>query len=139
MIENAAASVENTGEKTAPVRAILLVEDNPFDTVLIQGQLRKLWPESTVVSVGSLREAYEAYKNRNFDMILLDLNLPDSYGPQMVSQMRDFYKNVPIIVITGIASNITVHEALKLGANNVVPKAQIMDEDFANILEQNAA
>jgi ActR/RegA family two-component response regulator len=72
-------------------------------------------------------------------MVVLDLNLPDTIGPNSVAEMRNFNRSTPIIVLTGMLTSITADEALKQGANNIYPKAQIMDNDFFNILEQNAA
>lgn len=116
---------------------ILLVEDNAADLVLIKRQLEKFWPDCTVMPVRSIEEAYSTYKNNDFDLMLLDLNLPDGYGPQTVQEVRRFNKRVPIVVVTGMGANITVYEALKLGANNVVLKSQILQDDFKEVLSQN--
>lgn len=89
------------------------------------------------MAVQSLQKAYETYRNHQVDLTLLDLNLPDGYGALTVKEMRKFNKSVPIIVVTGFGTNMTVYDALKMGANNVVLKSQITDPDFVNILEQN--
>lgn len=116
---------------------ILIVEDETPDQVLLKKRLEEIWPNSKTLAVKSLQEAYDVYKKNNFDLVLLDLNLPDGYGPSTVQEVRKFNKSVPVIVITGLGTNLTVDETLKLGANNVVLKSQIMNEDFANILQQN--
>jgi ActR/RegA family two-component response regulator len=51
--------------------------------------------------------------------------------------MREFNKTVPIIVLTGMGNDVTVSEALKYGANHFALKAQILEDDFADILEQH--
>lgn len=116
---------------------VLIVEDDEADALLLQRQLRLIWPDSKVLAVKSLRDAYEVYRKNNVDLFLLDLNLPDGYGPQTVHEVRKFSKQIPIVVVTGLGNSITVSEALRLGANNVVLKSQIMDPDFADILQQN--
>lgn len=116
---------------------VLIVEDDEADMLLLQRQLRQIWPDSKVLAVRSLRDAYEAYRKNNVDLFLLDLNLPDGYGPQTVHEVRKLSKQIPIVVVTGLGNSITVSEALRLGANNVVLKSQIMDPDFADILQQN--
>ena len=89
--------------------------------------------------VVSLKAAYDAFKAQSFDMVILDLNLTDTVGPNTVGEMRKFNKATPIIVLTGMLNSVTADESLKQGANNIYAKAQIMDEDFLDILEQNAA
>lgn len=117
---------------------ILIVEDQTPDQVLLENQLKTLWPDCRIVPVKSLYEAYNACRKNNFDMVLLDLNLPDGFGPSSVKEIRRVDRNVPIVVITGAMSNITIYEALKNGANNIVSKKQMMENDFLDILKQNS-
>ena len=41
-------------------------------------------------------QAYEEYKRHNFNLVLLDLNLPDGFGPASVAEVRRFNKSVPM-------------------------------------------
>ncbi len=116
---------------------ILLVDDDTLDLLLVELKLKQLWPDCTVVPVRSMRQAYNEYKRRDFDIVLLDLNLPDTEGPETVEEMRKFNRTVPIIVVTGLITEHTVNQSLRNGANNVYPKAQISNEDFRNVLQQN--
>lgn len=123
-------------DEKAP-HSILLVEDDAPDAALVKHKVQKLWPDCEIIPVKSLEKAQEEYQKQDVDMVLLDLNLPDGFGPQTVTDARKFV-TVPIVVITGMVTNITVDEALKNGANNVVPKKDLTGDDFVNILEQNA-
>lgn len=118
-------------------QTILIVEDEKDDFWVAEKEIQKILPSSNVINVQSLRDAQRILSQQDFDMVLLDLNLPDGLGPTSVETIRKIDKKIPIIVLTGLATNFTVDEALKLGANNVVPKDDISDEDFVNILEQN--
>lgn len=122
----------------AESKTILLVEDDAPDVVLTKKSIQNLWPDATIIPVQSLGEAYEEYKQNNFDLVLLDLNLPDAYGANTVQEMRRFNKTVPIVVVTGLASDEIVNGAIKLGANHVILKSQVMTEDFVDVLEQHA-
>ncbi|MFK7839385.1 MAG: response regulator [Bdellovibrionales bacterium] len=82
---------------------ILLVEDCAADTVLTKCRVRDLWPDSKVVPVRSLEDAYKTYAEHNFNLVLLDLNLPDSHGAETVKEIRNFNQKVPIVVLTGLA------------------------------------
>lgn len=116
---------------------ILIVDDNNTDTLILSERVHSLYPDHGVLSAGSVREAHKLLQNYSFSLVLLDLNLPDGFGPQTVKEIRQVVPKTPIIVVTGMVTNITVNEALKLGANNVVSKFGIPDEDFQNILDQN--
>jgi two-component system sensor histidine kinase UhpB len=127
----------NLKEKTSPT--ILVVEDNAPDRALVNRKIRELWPDCNIESASSLSAAYKALHLQDFDMVVLDLNLPDTMGPNTVSEIRKLDSSIPIIVLTGMLSSITADESLRLGANNIYSKAQLMDDDFLNVLEQNAA
>lgn len=118
-------------------KTILLVEDDAPDLMLAKKSIENLWPDATIVPVQSLGEAYEEYKKNNFDLVLLDLNLPDAYGANTVQEMRRFNKTVPIVVITGLTNDDVVNGAIKLGANHVMLKSQVMTQEFVNVLEQH--
>jgi len=128
---------DNTDQPPINDYTILLVEDEAPDLILAKNRVKNIWPNAKVVPVRSIGEAYETYAKHEFDLVLLDLNLPDAHGPATVREMRNFNKKVPIVVLTGMGTNMTVCEALKLGANHVALKSQMLDDDFKNILEQH--
>ena len=116
---------------------ILLIEDDPADSILIKEQLHALSPHAEVEAAKSLKEGLIAYHNRKPDLILLDLNLPDGMGPRSVLEIRRYCKTTPIIVLTGIAPDVTKEEAKKNGANAVLQKTALTkDERFKQILSQ---
>jgi DNA-binding response OmpR family regulator len=117
-------------------RNILIVEDENSDAALLSIHVGGLYPDYSIMSAVSVSAAYEIFKEHTFSMILLDLNLPDGHGPQTVKEVRRYNKATPIIVVTGMGTDMTVNESLKLGANDVVFKSQISDEDFRNTLNQ---
>ena len=64
---------------------VLLVEDNPGDAELVRKSLTDArGPPFDLVAVDTLDDALEAGRNRPFDVVLLDLNLPDSDGVETV-------------------------------------------------------
>jgi len=130
-------TADNTLEQTSGKYKILLVEDNAADMYLTQLKIMEIWPTCEVIPVVSIGDAYEKFKNNAFDLVILDLNLPDGFGPQSVAEVRRFNENVPIVVLTGTETDFTVSQALKLGANHVAVKSQLIDEDFKNIVQQH--
>ena len=88
---------------------ILIVEDNEFDLMLTVRILEKTNPSVEVTRAGTFSEAIEAIQNSNFDLVLLDLNLPDSRGRETVTRfVQANSDNVPIIVLSG--QEVSVNE-----------------------------
>ncbi len=102
------------------VRALLL-EDEPADRTLILEALRA--QEVEVAGVfGALDDLIAALDTQDGspDLVLADLNLPDSYGVFTVEALRDARPNLPIVVITGDVT--AAANAIRAGADEVVTK-----------------
>lgn len=115
-------------------RRILLVEDNRTDSILIQYKLESMLPNAQIMVVATIHEAYKAYKEHDFDLILLDLNLPDTFGANAVSQIKRFSRDAPIVVLTGYANPVTIDDVMSQGADHVSQKAELMSPEFENTI-----
>lgn len=113
---------------------VMIVEDDESDLFLLTRMLRKIYPDVQVMAASCVQDAYSVYMKSPLDLILLDLNLPDGYGPSTVREVRRFNRVVPIVVVTGLGTHLTILEALKNGANDVLLKAKITDGDFSDTL-----
>ena len=105
-----------------PIR-ILLVEDSRSDAallnaVLLEGQQARF---SVDVAV-TLQEAMERIAARNVDVVLLDLALPDSFGPDTLSQVVAADPALPVIILTGLYSEYLARDAVKQGAQDYLLK-----------------
>ncbi len=105
---------------------ILLIEDNPGDARLIKELLNQvtsfnfdLWNAET------LSDGLKFIEERKFDVILLDLKLPDSDGFETILRTREKVKNIPIIVITGLNDDILARKAVQTGAQDYLIKGEI--------------
>ena len=67
-------------------------------------------------------EAVQAVKNADYDLILMDWNMPNMLGIDAVKEIRALGTKVPIIMVTTEAEKSRVVEALKAGANNYLIK-----------------
>ncbi len=109
---------------TAVVK-ILLVEDSPSDAEVLQemlhqtglGRFEFTWVERLDQSLARLRE--EA-----FDVLLLDLSLPDSTGPDTFLRARNAASQVPIVVLTGGADEDLGLEAVRHGVQDYLVKGR---------------
>jgi PAS domain S-box-containing protein len=83
--------------------SILVVEDNPGDVVLIEDYLLEQIIEPRIVNTGSFKEAFSMLSDENshFDVILLDLTLPDESGQLLIDKMLQVAQECPIIILTG--------------------------------------
>jgi PAS domain S-box-containing protein len=115
---------------------ILLIEDNPGDIRLLQEILREvtttrcqITPVMTLaaaisqLSIGPDRPS--DIKNSSFDIILLDLSLPDSQGIASFRHLHDRYPHIPIIIITGLDDRDLAISAMKQGAQDYTLKGQV--------------
>jgi len=105
---------------------ILLIEDNPGDARLIQEYLTEARRVNFNLTIqDTLSEGLEEFLKNKFDIILLDLNLPDSFGLKTVSIIHEKIKTVPIIVLTGRDDEDLALESMKLGVQDYLIKGRI--------------
>ncbi|OKH88269.1 response regulator [Thalassospira sp. TSL5-1] len=105
---------------------ILLVEDNPGDAFLVQTLLEEAGETFDIEHRTSLAGAMELLsapsQEKWFDVVLLDLTLPDSSGVQTISRIRDADSRVPIVVLTGHKDEELAFDALQHGAEDYLTK-----------------
>lgn len=104
---------------------ILIVEDKFADAEITKKQLGRIMGVEGLEVVRTTQHALEKLRDDHFDCVLLDLNLPDSIGPSSITEILDVVPRVPVIVLTGFASAVTVEEALKAGARQVLSKNEM--------------
>jgi PAS domain S-box-containing protein len=116
---------------------ILLVEDNPGDIRLLQEILREvtttrcqITPVMTLaaaiaqLSIDTEPTAAPSPTPR-FDVILLDLSLPDSQGITSFLNLRDRFSHIPIVVLTGLDDETLALSAMQQGAQDYLIKGQV--------------
>jgi two-component system response regulator AtoC len=99
---------------------ILVVDDEP----LIRDNLERILTEEdyAVTSVDCGEKALSLLARDDFDLVLLDLNLPDINGIDVLRQAREIDPDLLVIVVTGYASVESAVRALKLGAYDYIKK-----------------
>jgi Flp pilus assembly CpaE family ATPase len=102
---------------------ILLVEDNPADARLVQETLAsQSIAKFKVVQVGCLGAALERLSEEHFDVVLLDMSLPDSRGLDTLARLRRQAASVPIVVLSGLADETVAMKAVREGAQDYLVK-----------------
>lgn len=104
----------------------LLVEDNPGDARLIQKHLELAdapeLGEVAVEHVETLIEAFERLAAATFDVVLLDLGLPESTGIETAERLIEEFPGVPVVVLTGLTNREVAVEAIRAGAQDYLNK-----------------
>jgi len=100
--------------------SILVVDDE----LLIRDLLYDFFSEKGwLVSVHESPErALETLRNRNFDIALVDLKMPEIDGIDFVKRIRNFKPSLPVVIMTAFPSTETAIEALRLKVNDYIIK-----------------
>lgn len=105
---------------------ILLVEDSPADVRLILEILQETGVIRTDVKhVTRLADGLERLDRESYDVLLLDLGLPDSVGLDTFRKAHDHAPDVPIVVLTGFDDQDVALEAVREGAQDYLAKGLV--------------
>lgn len=113
-------------ERRAPV-SVLLVEDNPADARLVELLLDEAEPGGfEVTRCGMLGDALALLEREEpgFEVVLLDLSLPDSGGMETLSRTRASARWTPIVVMSGRDDEEVALQALQSGAEDYLIKGR---------------
>ncbi len=110
---------------------ILLVDDEPRFAESLQRILKNHKYSSTIASNGS--EAITLLDTYIFDLVLLDIDLPDMTGVEIIDFVKESHTTTPIIMMTGNASVETAVQAMKKGAYDYLRKPFLHDLLIATI------
>jgi len=103
-------------------RRVLLVEDSPEHSLICQEAIRSQAPQYWVEPAQTAQEALAKLNAEPFDAVVLDYNLPDLSGMELIRQIHTVVPGCPIIVITGVDSPHLALEVLRCGASDYLPK-----------------
>ncbi|NIA08146.1 MAG: response regulator [Actinobacteria bacterium] len=111
---------------------ILLVDDDLADRRLVKSALLKSSQtmEFVVQTAASLAEALKLMAKTRFDLVLLDLMLPDSQGLQTVDEICLSSPHIPVVVLADLADEDMAARAIKMGAGDYL----IKDGHFQSLL-----
>ena len=99
---------------------ILLVEDDPMIAKSLRLSLQY--------------EGFEVFKSRVFDVILLDINLPDGNGLELCQEIRKTNDQVPILMVTAQTDESTAVQGLQDGADDYIRKPYGVQELAARMM-----
>ncbi|MCM2358320.1 MAG: GGDEF domain-containing response regulator [Geobacteraceae bacterium] len=105
---------------------LLLIEDNPGDERLLSEMLKEIGSARiSMTAVASLDEALRIIGYVVFDLILLDLNLPDSEGLETFRRIQEAAPDVPAVILSGMDDEDIAVGAVQAGAQDYLIKGEV--------------
>ena len=103
---------------------ILIIEDNPGDYLLVEEFLIENIYLPNISHAHNFKEAkeYVMDQNKSFDVILLDLTLPDKAGDELVTEMVSFLPHCPIVILSGYADIDFSIQSISRGISDYILK-----------------
>lgn len=103
-------------------RKILLIEDSPAHLLLCQETINLQASDVTVDVAQNAREGLKQLSDGPYDLVVMDYNLPDLSGSELLEKIQEVRPQCPIIVITGADSTELALEVIRAGACDYLPK-----------------
>ena len=112
------------------VISVLLIDDDALDRKLVKVALSDtgVQVKFKTDTAESLTAAGELMARKSFDVVLLDLGLPDSKGIETVKKFRQLNAEVPVVVLTGLEDEEGAIAAIKAGADDYVAKGKLLKD-----------
>lgn len=97
---------------------ILLLEDD----ITLGNGIKMVLKDEQVTLVNTLKDARKTLKNNEFDLLILDINLPDGSGLDLMKEQKNLNSETPIILLTANDMEIDIVSGLELGADDYITK-----------------
>lgn len=117
---------------------VLLLDDHPLIVTALRELLSGLGPDVHTVGAGQAAQALGLLESGEpFDLVLLDLHLPDRDGFDVLAEMRAAWPRLPVVVVSSQDRDADVSRALAMGAMGFIPKRathEVMREAVLSVL-----
>lgn len=108
---------------------VLLIEDNEDDAYLVQETLNERQePKCDLEWTDRLRRGLKRLAEGRFDVVLLDLSLPDSQGLETFDRLQAQAHGVPLVVLTGLDDEAMAVQAVRKGAQDYLVKGRLVPD-----------
>ncbi|MHA4741899.1 response regulator transcription factor [Dyadobacter sp. MSC1_007] len=104
------------------MKHILIVEDYQIIRLAIKILVQELFPEVSVREVSTFSSLLDEVANQPADLIILDIQIPQGEGFDMIERIRTVQKNAPILIFSALEERLYGIHYLRAGANGFVSK-----------------
>jgi diguanylate cyclase (GGDEF)-like protein len=125
-----------------PMTRLLVIDDDVLDRKAVARALKGLGDDYEMLEAPDGRTGLALALEQSFDCILIDYNLPDMNGLQLLDQLRaQQIQAAPVVMLTGVGNEFVAVEAMKRGAYDYLPKTELGPETLyrvvTNAIEKN--
>ncbi len=113
---------------------ILIVDDNSINLMITQKNVQKI-PGCFSETTKNGRKAISLVKEKDYDLVLMDINMPDMDGFEATKHIRLFNPDIPILALTALNSEEILTKAKASGMNHVITKPYDFGEFKSVILK----
>ncbi|MFL1895573.1 ATP-binding protein [Aquimarina sp. 2-A2] len=124
----------NDNGATEVYRRILIAEDNKINQIVTKNLLNLIGYDCTIVENGF--NALQMVKKEDFDLVLMDLNMPYLNGIEASKRIREFDQTTPIVALTASELEEVRQECMDAGMNDIINKP-LNKNDLKNIITKN--
>ena len=117
-----------TGEDEPRRIRVMLVEDHPDFRRLMEGLLGGQADIKLMTQAGSLAEARKHAAAVRFDVVVLDLSLPDGNGVDLIADLRRENPDVAVLILSATLDPASVDRAAEAGADEIMDKLEPLDK-----------
>ncbi|MFS4482893.1 response regulator [Hyunsoonleella sp. 2307UL5-6] len=129
--ENASSSIKDTSQLAN--KHILVVEDNRINQIVTKKILKTSNVNCDIADNGE--EAVAKTKTQDYDLILMDINMPVKNGLEASKEIRTFNDKVPIVALTAVEIEEQKYQIFESGMNDIIVKPYDIDIFKQTILE----
>ncbi|MGB9936861.1 MAG: response regulator [Methanobacterium sp.] len=105
---------------------VLLIEDNDADARFIKEMFKDISkPQYEIVNAKKLEDGLNYLSKDNYDIMLLDLSLPDSMGLETFTKAHEYNSELPIVILSGLDDEEVAVKAVRQGAQDYLMKGDV--------------
>jgi len=120
---------------------ILYIEDNADDAYLLKEFVKHIPKPIDVQVETTLKDGLARLAKESFDLVLIDLSLPDSRGLPSIEKIVKLNKDVPVVALTGFMDKKLALNAIKIGAQDYLVKGDynehVLEKTFSYAIERH--
>jgi DNA-binding NarL/FixJ family response regulator len=122
-----------TGEAATKQVRVMLVEDHADFRALMEVLLSGQSDINLVAQAGSLAEARDYAARLEFDVVVLDLGLPDGHGEDLIADFRRSNPDVGVLILSASLDPAGIEKATRLGADEIMDKLAPLEEVLSTL------
>lgn len=120
-----------------PRLRVLIVDDEPSQRLLVKERLSSApgWTLD-ITGAGDAKSAFDALRERFYDLVFLDYRLPDEDGLKVLDQIRQLHPKIVVVMLSAQGSEKVAVEAMKRGAMDYLTRDELPEADLPHLLRR---